>query len=137
MEGLDTVLCPVNPARDSRHYLPAKDPANPNGHFREVLLPAAREKGIGIIAMKTTAQGRAHRRGAGKTDAATLIRFALSEPGVCVAIVGPGHLRHLKQNIETTRRFTPLSDEERHNLIAHVAGAGPHLAYEQLDYGGS
>jgi len=131
------VLCPVNPARDSRHYIPAKDPANPNGHFREVLLPAAREKGLGIIAMKTTAQGQLIGEGPGKTDAATLIRFALSEPGVCVAIVGPGHLRHLKQNIETARNFTPLNEEERHRLIAHVAGAAPRLAYEQPDYSGS
>ncbi|HEU4754678.1 MAG TPA: aldo/keto reductase [Armatimonadota bacterium] len=133
-EGLDTVLCPVNPARDSRHFVPAKDPANPDGHFRDILLPAARAKGLGIIAMKTTAQGTLIGQGPGKADVATLIRFAMSEPGVCVAIVGPGSLENLKKNLQTAQQFAPMDREERAKLLAHVSRAGHRFAYDMPGY---
>src|SRR5439155_22340593 len=35
MEELDTVLCPVNPAQDSRHFVPERQPENPEGHFKQ------------------------------------------------------------------------------------------------------
>jgi aryl-alcohol dehydrogenase-like predicted oxidoreductase len=133
-EGLDTVLCPVNPAKDSRHYVDQKDHANPNGHFEQILLPVARSKGLGIIAMKTTAQGQLVGEGPGKADVATLIRYAISEPGVCVAIVGPGSLENLKKNLVTAQNFTPMSDAERKRLALHISSAGPRFAYEDAAY---
>ncbi len=134
MEGLDTLLCPVNPARDSRHYIPAREPENPEGHFKQALLPAARARGLGIIAMKTTAQGQLIGEGPGKADAATLIRYALGEPGVAVAIVGPGSLANLKKNLETVQRFTPLTEPQRRQLTAHISGEDHRLAYREPGY---
>lgn len=134
MDEIDTVLCPVNPAQDSRHYIPKREPANPEGHFKQTLLPYAKSRGLGIIAMKTTAQGELIGDGPGKADVATLIRYAMSEPGVCVAIVGPGSLANLKKNLETAQNFKPLAVEERLRLIAQVSSFNRRLAYEGAIY---
>jgi Predicted oxidoreductases of the aldo/keto reductase family len=134
MDALDTVLCPVNPKKDSRHYLSKYDDANPDGHFEEILLPAARAKGLGIIAMKVTAQGQLIGEGPGKADIATLFRWAASEPGVATCIIGPGSMENLRQNIAIAQKFTPLPDVERARLVAHINRV-PHLfAYERPDY---
>ena len=34
MEELDTLLCPVNPQQDSRHYIPAHQAEDPEGTFK-------------------------------------------------------------------------------------------------------
>jgi len=120
MDVLDTVLCPVNPQRDSRHFVNEKDDANPDGHFEELLLSAARERGLGIIAMKSTAQGTLIGEGAGKASAATLIRYAMSEPGVATTIVGPGSLANMRENLHTAHHFEPLPDAERRRLVAQM-----------------
>lgn len=135
MERLDTVLCPVNPKKDSRHYLPAYDDANPDGHFEEIVLPAARKRGLGIIAMKVTAQGQLIGTGPGKADVATLFRWAASEPGVCTCIIGPGSLANLRQNLATAQSFTPLPAEERLKLTQHI-NQGPlqRFAYQHPAY---
>jgi len=125
MEVVDTVLCPVNPKPDSRHYGSVVEPDNPEGHFKEVLLPAARARGLGIIAMKVTAQGQLIGQGPGKSGVEPLLRYALSEPGVAVAIVGPGSLANLKRNLEYAARFRPMPASERARLAAHIAGAPP------------
>jgi aryl-alcohol dehydrogenase-like predicted oxidoreductase len=134
MEELDTVLCPVNPAKDSRHYVPQKDEADPNGHFEELLLPAARAKGLGIIAMKSTAQGTLIGEGPGKADAATLIRYAMSEPGVATVIVGPGSVENLRRNLQTAQSFVPLPEAERRRLSRQVSTVGLRFAFQHLEY---
>jgi aryl-alcohol dehydrogenase-like predicted oxidoreductase len=133
-EGLDTVLCPVNPARDSRHYIPKREDANPNGHFEEILLPAARARGLGIIAMKVTAQGELVGDGPGKADVAALIRYALGEPGVCTAIVGPGSLENLKKNLVTAQTYKPMSEAERKRLAGRISRERRQFAYERPGY---
>jgi len=137
MEHLDTVLCPVNPKKDSRHYLRAYDDANPDGHFEELLLPAARAKNLGIIAMKVMAQGDIVGTGPGKADAATLFRWAASEPGVATCIIGPGSMEYLRDNIATAQKFTPLPQADRAKLVAHVNRVPHQFAYERADYAGS
>jgi predicted aldo/keto reductase-like oxidoreductase len=134
MEELDTLLCPVNPQQDSRHYIPQHEAENPEGHFKQTLLPAARARGLGIIAMKTTAQGQLIGEGPGKADVASLIRFAMSEPGVCVAIVGPGSLSNLQKNLATAQNYAPLRGEERKRLIAQVTQPQRTFAYEETAY---
>lgn len=135
MEGLDTVLCPVNPKKDSRHYLRTYDDANPNGHFEELVLPAASERGLGIIAMKVTAQGQLIGTEPGKADVATLFRWAASEPGVCTCIIGPGSLTNLRQNLATAQNFSPLSPQERAKLALHINQGPPQrFAYEHPAY---
>lgn len=134
MDEIDTVLCPVNPALDSRHYIPKREPGNPEGLFEETLLPYAKSRGLGIIAMKTTAQGELIGEGPGKADVPTLFRYAVSEPGVCVAIVGPGSLANLKKNIETARSFKLMRPQERKKLIASVAQREKRYAYQGSGY---
>ena len=134
MENLDTVLCPVNPKKDSRHYLSQSDDANPDGHFEAIVLPAARAKGLGIIAMKVLAQGQLIGTGPGKADAATLFRWAASEPGVCSCIIGPGALANLHENLTTAQNFTPLPQNERTKLVAHVNQVEQLFAYQHPDY---
>jgi aryl-alcohol dehydrogenase-like predicted oxidoreductase len=135
MEGLDTVLCPVNPKKDSRHYLRESDDANPNGHFEEIVLPAARARGLGIIAMKVTAQGQLIGTGPGQADVATLFRWSASEPGVGTCIIGPGSMANLRQNIATAQSFTPLPQPERDKLARHVnEGPQRRFAYEHPAY---
>ena len=135
MEGLDTVLCPVNPKKDSRHYLRTSDDANPNGHFEEIVLPAAQARGLGIIAMKVTAQGQLIGTGPGKADVATLFRWSASQPGVSTCIIGPGSLANLRQNMVTAQNFTPLPPEERDRLALHVSqGPQQRFAYEHSAY---
>lgn len=134
MDGIDTVLCPVNPYKDSRHYLETKEDDNPNGHFEQLVLPAARKRKLGVIAMKVMAQGQLIGEGPGKTTGANLLRFALSEPGVCTAIVGTGSLDFLKANIQTAQNFKPLSDEERKKLTLHLSGVEHRFAYHDPAY---
>lgn len=134
MEGLDTILFPVNPFRDSRHYLPERNPEEPNGHFEEILLPVAREKGLGIIAMKTLAQGQLVGEGPGKMSAANLLRYAISAPGVCVAIAGPGSMEFLKQNLQTAQNFSPMPQSERRKIAREVSSVAHRFAYHDPAY---
>ena len=134
MEHVDTVLCPVNPKKDSRHYLPTSDDANPDGHFEEIVLPAARAKGLGIIAMKVTAQGQLIGTGPGKADVATLFRWAATEPGVCTCVIGPGSLANLRENLVTAQHFTPLPADERAKLALHINQVPQYFAYQNPTY---
>ncbi len=134
MPELDTVLLPVNPYKDSRHYLPAKNDADPNGHFEQLVLPAARKRGLGIIAMKVFAQGQLVGSGPGQASGATLLRYAMSEPGVAVAIAGPGSLDYLKQNLQTAQQFKPLTGGELKQLAMHVSDVSRRLAYHEPEY---
>jgi predicted aldo/keto reductase-like oxidoreductase len=84
--------------------------------------------------MKSTAQGTLIGDGTGKADAATLIRYAMSEPGVATVIVGPGSLANLKQNLKTAQTFTPLSKEERRQLASRVSGSLFRITYLQPGY---
>ena len=134
MEGLDTALFPVNPFRDSRHYLPARDPEEPNGHFEEILLPAAREKGLGIIGMKVFAQGQLVGEGPGKMSGANLLRYAMSAPGISTCIAGPGSLAFLKENLKTAQGFVPMKATERRKIAQAVSGLSHRFAYHDPEY---
>ena len=136
MEGLDTILFPVNPFRDSRHYVPARDPQEPNGHFEERVLPAARARGLGIIAMKVFAQGQLVGDGPGKMSPANLLRYAMSAPGVAVAIAGPGSLEFLRQNLHTARNFVPMPAGERRKIAREVSSVAHRFAYRDPAYRG-
>lgn len=140
LDGLDTALFPINAARDERDMRAGQgkwrtpDPENPNGHMEEDLLPACARRGVGVIAMKTTACGFLIGEGPGKASAESLIRYTLSVPHVSVAIVGPGSLEHLRENIDLAQHFQPMSEAERRTLTAQLAGTLPHLAYRQPEH---
>jgi aryl-alcohol dehydrogenase-like predicted oxidoreductase len=87
----DTVLMALNAA----NYKP----------FRELALPVAKDKKMGIIAMKTT-RGLVG-EGTGKASARELLSWTWDQPGVCVAIVGMGSLEILNDNISHALAYKP------------------------------
>lgn len=95
----DTILLSLNAA--DIHYKP----------FQRELLAQALEKEMGIIAMKTMAQGRIFQPG-GITKAREALYYVYSLP-ISTAIVGLSNLEELKENIQLTREFTSMTAEER------------------------
>ena len=94
---LDCVQMALNPSR--------------NGRFEEVALPAAKQKNLGVIAMKVTGQEYLLGSGSGKSDIGSLLRYSMSLP-VATAVVGMPQLNMLEHNIEVTRNFSPLPEKE-------------------------
>jgi len=97
---LDAVLLPVNPVE-----------ACLDGFLNETL-PAARERGLAVIAMKVLGAGHYLAPQAG-VDALTLIRFALAQ-AVTTVIVGcadPAQVRELSRSGELGP--LPLAEQER------------------------
>ena len=108
MYDWDTFMCFVNPSKFSRPAL-------------EEQLPAARKKNMGIIAMKTFGgrPGSLVGTGKGQADAATLLRYALTQD-ISLAIPGLATMRQLEENLNTARDFKPLSPEEIARLTQQI-----------------
>lgn len=75
-----------------------------------LLLPTARERGVGVIAMKTLGHGHLK-----SVDLA--LRYALGLDGVSLAIVGMDVPVQIEQIVEIAGRFQPLREEEEARLI--------------------
>lgn len=88
--------------------------------FEQQVWPAAREKNIGLVAMKVFGG----MQGGGKggrlrgEEAHLAFRYAQSLPGVSTAVVGIYDRDELETNLQWTRQFQPLSDEEFNTLSA-------------------
>jgi aryl-alcohol dehydrogenase-like predicted oxidoreductase len=67
----------------------------------------AREKEVGVIAMKVVERGALIARG---LDIRQLLPYVLSYP-VSTAIVGISEVSHLEENVRIARAFEPLSEE--------------------------
>jgi hypothetical protein len=111
-----------------------------NGQFEKTALVAARKKNLGVIAMKVFGQEFLIGDQAGKADATTLLKFAMSLP-VSAAVAGMPTLQMLDHNIEVARTFSPYSEEEmnrlrrevgvsregmEHKLVGHLDGPTQH-----------
>jgi len=94
--------------------------------FREIALPTAEKKKMGIIAMKTTLGLVGE--GEGKATAAELLQWAWSQP-LTAAIVGTGTLDILEQNVATAKAYTPAKKEDE-KLVARLM----HVSDEQLGW---
>jgi hypothetical protein len=102
--------------------------------FEERVLPAARKRELGVVAMKVFG-GPDPKTGSWSTRKAKplmgerlelAVRYALSLPGVASANLGVNTAEQLLQDVEIVRRFTPLSDAE----MAAALEAGRPLARE-------
>jgi aryl-alcohol dehydrogenase-like predicted oxidoreductase len=82
-----------------------------NGRYEDELLPLARERNMGVIAMKTVR----HARNA-DLKGSDLIRYALSLDGIHSAIVGLDTIAHLRENMEMATAFRPMPADERAQL---------------------
>ena len=90
------VLIPVNPA-DVHHPRP----------FIPSVLPLARERNVGITAMKVLAKGRLLKPG-GLDGMHEALGYALSQPGVHCAVVAANTIAQLQENVRVAREFQPL-----------------------------
>ena len=74
-----------------------------NGDYEDKLLPLARERGMGVVAMKTVRWARN-----ADLPGPQLIRYAMSLEGISTAIVGLDSMAHLEENVAMTCRFEPM-----------------------------
>jgi len=118
----DTVLTTFNPTVKRRAY-------------QELVLPLAREKKMGVLAMKVMGGGFGslaignptkndgasnHDEATRQTEAGMLIRYTLGLP-ISAAVVGMGSLEHLRTNVAAARDEQPLNKDERKTLEKHMS----------------
>ncbi len=104
-DGWETVQCPVNLI--DPHYL----------SFIDTVLPKFRQKGLGIIAMKSNAIGEIT-----KAKIATIpecLRFAWSHD-VDTLVSGVETVQQLEQNVVACKTFQPMSKQEQAALLART-----------------
>ncbi|GMV99542.1 MAG: hypothetical protein AMXMBFR84_06810 [Candidatus Hydrogenedentota bacterium] len=80
-----------------------------NKSFVKDVAPAARDKGLGIIAMKTLASGAIPRSGSATPEEA--LRYAMSLP-VSVVVSGMDSMEKLRANLAVAKAFKPMSETE-------------------------
>jgi aryl-alcohol dehydrogenase-like predicted oxidoreductase len=103
----DTVQMPLNPV--DPHYR----------SFEREVLPVLVERGIGVIGMKSLADGRLP--STGLLTAEECIRYALSLP-VSTVVCGMKSMADLAQDLAVARAFAPLDEAGRKALTARLAG---------------
>jgi aryl-alcohol dehydrogenase-like predicted oxidoreductase len=90
--------------------------------FEHVALPAARNKNLGILAMKIMGQEELLGSGAGKGDPAKLLQYTLSLP-VAAAVVGMPRLEFVRQNIAWAKAFKPMPKGEMREFSQRLSDA--------------
>lgn len=113
--NFDTALLPVNPAEPSYQS------------FLGNVVPAANDKGMGIIGMKVYFRGFAAKLPWFSTME-PFLRFALSQP-IATVVIGCDSLEQLQENIEFATRFSPMSSEQKQDFISLVAPFARALMY--------
>lgn len=119
-EGLQTCQMPINLADVSYNS------------FIQNVLPRLVDRKIGVLAMKTLANGGffgGSRHGEhgnnprlvpNRVSVAEAIHFVWSLP-VSVLITGPDNPAQMKEKIKLARSFTALTENQRHTLVSKVA----------------
>jgi aryl-alcohol dehydrogenase-like predicted oxidoreductase len=92
----DTVMMPIHAADHA--YL----------SFEKTALPVAKELGIGVQAIKIFGKANLLR----SLNSTECLRYALSQPGVHVAICGAGTQGQMEDNIRTAQSFKRMTVEE-------------------------
>lgn len=111
----DTILMALNPADRSRLS------------FIDTLLPLARSKEMGIIAMKIPARGRLLRPD-GISSMRQAMHYVLSQP-VSTVIVGCDTVAQLEENVAIAKAFAPLDQTEMKRLESLAATYEPEGAW--------
>lgn len=102
--GVETVLMPLN----------CLDPHDRS--FEKGTLPAAVEKGLGVVAMKVFASGKLVSDPVLSPTAAECLRYVLSLP-VATAIVGCSSVEELETDLALAKSFEPMAAEEKKALL--------------------
>lgn len=111
----DTVQMPLN-VMDA-HYR----------SFERLVVPELVREGIGVLGMKSMANGQIPR--SGTVTGPECLRYALSLP-TSVVITGCDSMEVLDQAIEVAATFQPLAAAEREALLARTASAAARGAFE-------
>jgi len=114
---LDTLLVSLNAAQAS-HPL-SMTPGLPLAGFEKKVLPAAVDKGVGVIAMKVMGQGTIVGEGKSKATPEELIHYALSLPVTALSISHTS-LSILEQNVSAARNFRPMGKEEMAEIFPEI-----------------
>jgi hypothetical protein len=93
----------------------------------EMVVPAAKEKGMGVILMKVVRP----RESIKTLDPVDLINYALTLKGPDVIVLGMDSIDVVKSNIEILRNFKPLSDERMKELAVELT---PFYNHENLPW---
>jgi predicted aldo/keto reductase-like oxidoreductase len=104
-DGWETVQCPVNLI--DPHYL----------SFIRTVLPAARQKGLGILGMKSNAIGNIT-----KNQIASIpecLRFSWSQD-IDTLVSGVQTVEQLEQNVVTCKTFQKMSPKEQETLLSRT-----------------
>jgi predicted aldo/keto reductase-like oxidoreductase len=110
-DGWDSVMMPLNAADHA--YL----------SFEQTALPVAIERGVGIQAMKVFGKAFLLR----SLSPTECLRYALSLPGVHVAICGAGTQGQMEDNIRVVQDLRKMTPEEMVDVRKRaVVGAGVH-----------
>ncbi len=121
----DCIMCPQNAAHSGDLS---------GGDFAKVI-PVALERGLGMLAMKSTARnGLIGRNG---VTAEQLVRYTLNLP-VASTIIGMPSLEVVESCCSIARSLTPLDEKEKLDLEQKLAGAAldgsiPYLAHDYRD----
>jgi len=114
-DQIDVLMCVMNYA-DRNIY-----------NFEGKVLPQARKKNVGCVAMKAYVGIKGgfpnHRKGyvGCATEPGLLpdaLAYALDLEGVSVAVVGPYTVEQAIQNVEFARKYKPLTEQQRAALLA-------------------
>lgn len=114
----DVVLMPVNPAEPH------------DRSFLTEVMPIAREKGMGILGMKTLSRGVCVEI-FGEESVGVFLQFAISQP-VTAAVVGCDSIEQLEMNVRIAEEFESMSQTDQENLINRVASYARELMYYKL-----
>jgi predicted aldo/keto reductase-like oxidoreductase len=109
-DGWDTVQHPVNLI--DRHYL----------SFIDAVIPRARQRGVGVIAMKSNAIGNIT-----KNNVATIpecLRYAWSQD-VDTLVSGVRWVKELEENVAACKTFEPMTESQISELLDRTK-RGPH-----------
>ena len=122
-ERFDTVLMPLHVADTSYSD-------NPNMSFIQTALPAARERGVGIMGIKVFGDAFLLRT----FSAGDCLRYSLSLP-ITACPLGFNTIGQLEDDVRIAQNFKPLAAEEMNALRARAASGkfdtahGPALEY--------
>jgi len=104
--------------------------------FESKVLPECRKRNVGVVAMKVYAGIKGgfpnHRNGGVGCNTppemlGKAMAYALDLEGVSVANVGPFTMEQAIQNVELARRYKPLTEVERQELLAYGRQLAPTL----------
>jgi predicted aldo/keto reductase-like oxidoreductase len=103
--------------------------ATHSSSFERTALPVARERGVGVIGMKSLG-GRAWFLEDGNIEAGEALRYAMSLP-VATTVSGIDSLRVLRENVASARDFLPMTVSEMEELRQRAAPAAADARHER------